>query len=69
MHNPDDLRCSFCHKSQSEVRKLIGGQNALICNECVEMCRNVITRDEQEQRPDGVDPSAPSPKIIKRRES
>jgi len=34
----DMLRCSFCGKSQHEVRKLIAGPTVYICNECVEVC-------------------------------
>ena len=35
-------RCSFCGKSQDEVERLIAGRNAYICNECVELCLNVM---------------------------
>jgi ATP-dependent Clp protease ATP-binding subunit ClpX len=35
-------RCSFCGKTQDEVEKLIAGKNAFICNECVELCINVL---------------------------
>ena len=40
------LRCSFCNKSQNDVRKLIAGPNVYICNECVEACNDIIA-DEQ----------------------
>jgi hypothetical protein len=36
------LRCSFCRKSQSEVRKLIAGPEAYICNECVDLCAGIL---------------------------
>ncbi len=36
------LRCSFCRKTQSEVRKLIAGPEAYICNECVELCSEIL---------------------------
>ena len=39
------LRCSFCNKSQNEVRKLIAGPNAFICDECVDVCRDIIADD------------------------
>ena len=51
LENPSDtargdeaaaLRCSFCHKSQHEVRKLIAGPGAFICIECVELCLQII---------------------------
>ena len=38
------LYCSFCGKSQHEVRKLIAGPNVFICNECVELCADIIRR-------------------------
>src|ERR1044071_2368157 len=36
------LRCSFCSKSQSEVRKLIAGPAVYICDECVDVCQEII---------------------------
>lgn len=41
----DVLRCSFCGKSQHEVKKLIAGPTVYICNECVEVCLDIITED------------------------
>jgi ATP-dependent Clp protease ATP-binding subunit ClpX len=41
----DMLRCSFCGKSQHEVRKLIAGPTVYICNECVEVCLDIIAED------------------------
>jgi len=41
----DVLRCSFCGKSQHEVRKLIAGPTVYICNECVEVCLDIIAED------------------------
>jgi ATP-dependent Clp protease ATP-binding subunit ClpX len=40
-----DLCCSFCGKSQKEVRKLIAGPSVYICNECVELCFDIINED------------------------
>src|SRR5258707_14596665 len=39
------LFCSFCGKSQHEVRKLIAGPTVLICDECVELCKDIIHED------------------------
>jgi ATP-dependent Clp protease ATP-binding subunit ClpX len=39
------LRCSFCNKSQREVRKLIAGPNVYICDECVDICLDIIAED------------------------
>jgi ATP-dependent Clp protease ATP-binding subunit ClpX len=43
------LYCSFCGKSQHEVRKLIAGPSVFICDECVELCNDII-REELEDR-------------------
>ena len=34
-----DIHCSFCGRSQKEVRRIIAGPGAYICNECIEICR------------------------------
>lgn len=39
------LRCSFCNKSQREVKKLIAGPTAFVCDECVDICREIIAED------------------------
>ena len=39
--------CSFCHKQQGQVEKLIAGPGVYICNECVELCEAIIEEDEQ----------------------
>ncbi len=41
------LYCSFCGKSQHEVRKLIAGPNVFICNECVELCMDIIQEEDK----------------------
>ena len=43
------LYCSFCGKSQHEVRKLIAGPSVFICDECVELCNDIIREEVQEQ--------------------
>jgi len=40
-----DLRCSFCGKGQEEVRKLIAGPNVYICDECIELCNDIIAEE------------------------
>jgi ATP-dependent Clp protease ATP-binding subunit ClpX len=48
--NPSDLlRCSFCNKSQREVRKLIAGPNVYICDECVDICLDIIAEDRAKE--------------------
>ena len=41
----DKLHCSFCGKSQDEVKKLIAGPNVYICNECVDLCNDIIEEE------------------------
>ena len=41
------LYCSFCGKSQHEVRKLIAGPTVFICDECVELCMDIIREENQ----------------------
>ncbi len=42
------LRCSFCHKTQDQVRKLIAGPNVYICDECIELCAEIIEEEFQD---------------------
>ena len=49
--NFDKVRCSFCGKQRSEVRKLIAGPNVYICNECVELCREIVQEDMRYEQP------------------
>ena len=39
------LRCSFCNKSQRDVKKLIAGPTVYICDECVDICLDIIAED------------------------
>lgn len=45
------LYCSFCGKSQHEVRKLIAGPNVFVCDECVDLCNDIIREEMEEQSP------------------
>src|SRR5262245_51535444 len=44
----DKLRCSFCGKSQSEVKKLIAGPSVYICNGCIDICIEIIVDDSRQ---------------------
>ena len=44
-NNKNILYCSFCGKSQHEVRKLIAGPTVFICDECVELCNDIIREE------------------------
>jgi ATP-dependent Clp protease ATP-binding subunit ClpX len=59
------LYCSFCGKSQNEVRKLIAGPSVFICDECVDLCNDII-REEADAEADetNVEQSTPSPQDI-----
>ncbi len=46
----DALRCSFCNKSQREVKKLIAGPRVFICDECVDICLDIIAEDRLHQQ-------------------
>ena len=43
-----DVRCSFCGRTQDEVKRLIAGPNAYICNECVAICADLIEEEQEE---------------------
>ena len=54
-------RCSFCNKGQEEVRRLIAGPNQVyICDECVQLCREIIEEEEPTSAASGADPSPAS---------
>jgi len=58
------LYCSFCGKSQHEVRKLIAGPSVFVCDECVELCNDII-REELEDKADRAREKLPKPHEIK----
>ncbi|HQZ18511.1 MAG TPA: ATP-dependent Clp protease ATP-binding subunit ClpX, partial [Vicinamibacteria bacterium] len=47
----ETLRCSFCNKDQGDVRKLIAGPTVFICDECVEVCNDIIADDKKTPTP------------------
>jgi len=59
------LYCSFCGKSQNEVRKLIAGPSVYVCDECVELCNDIIKDELLEEQSTSTSPSLPKPKEIK----
>ncbi|MES9940592.1 MAG: ATP-dependent Clp protease ATP-binding subunit ClpX [Candidatus Thiodiazotropha sp. 6PLUC2] len=59
------LYCSFCGKSQHEVRKLIAGPSVFICDECVELCNDIIREEMQEPGEDSIN-KLPKPQEIKK---
>lgn len=51
---PTDLLCSFCGKSQDEVKKLIAGPSVYICDECIELCNDIIAEEYEREEGDSV---------------
>ena len=58
------LYCSFCGKSQHEVRKLIAGPSVFICDECVDLCNDIIREEVQENSGDSAQDHLPVPQEI-----
>ena len=58
------LYCSFCGKSQHEVRKLIAGPSVFICDECVELCNDIIREEIQEESSGTAGSKLPTPHEI-----
>ena len=60
------LFCSFCGKMQSEVRKLVAGPTAYICDECIELCRYIVEEEGDKQQERETKKDLPYPKEIKK---
>src|SRR5215469_10208758 len=58
------LRCSFCGKSQHEVRKLIAGPTVFICDECVELCKDIVHEETKSSPEKSRD--IPTPKELRK---
>lgn len=62
---PEELLCcSFCGKSQNDVKKLIAGPGVYVCNECIDICNEIINDDEQNEN-NGSSLNLPKPEEIK----
>ncbi|MCB0337322.1 MAG: AAA family ATPase, partial [Bdellovibrionales bacterium] len=63
--NRNTLVCSFCNRTQEEVRKLIAGPSVYICDECIDLCNDIIAEEVDQE--DGIigDSDVPRPKEIK----
>ncbi len=64
-HYRPGLRCSFCGKSQEEVRKLIAGPDVYICDECIALCNEILAEEEGEYRHFSTSSNIPKPSEIK----
>src|SRR3989304_2619451 len=58
------LKCSFCGKSQNDVRKLVAGPTVYICDECIELCNDIIAEEWEEEKSREIR-SLPKPAEIK----
>jgi len=63
--NPSGLSCSFCHKSQKEVDKIIAGPNVYICSECIRLCLDIIRENSQQKPVSWGHSGVPAPAKIK----
>ena len=64
--NDSNITCSFCGKREGQVRKLIAGHNVYICDECIELCNEMLTEDLKETNAAVVSVNElPKPKEIK----
>ena len=61
----DNLHCSFCGKSQKEVKKLIAGPTVYICNECVDLCNEIIDDEDIREVEPEVNEEIPKPSEIR----
>lgn len=64
-NNYGTLCCSFCGKSQKEVKKLIAGPGVYICDECIELCNDIIAEEREREESTRVQLSVPKPVDIK----
>ena len=60
-----EVTCSFCGKSQDEVKKLIAGPTVYICNECIDLCNEIVTEDRQQALESQLEASTLKPHDIK----
>ena len=65
---PKNIRCSFCGKSQENVKRIVAGPGVYICDECVELCNSIIEAEKYEDDDIGytLNEKIPSPKEIKK---
>lgn len=62
--NKSDLSCSFCGKGQKEVKKLIAGPGVYICDECIDLCNDIIEEEQEKEAPNSSMLNVPKPEDI-----
>jgi ATP-dependent Clp protease ATP-binding subunit ClpX len=60
------IRCSFCGHTQDEVDKLIAGNGAFICNECIRLCMSILNEDQPQNGQEGLPANLPAPEDVPR---
>ena len=60
----NNLFCSFCGKTQEEVRKLVAGPGVYICDECVDLCNDILTEELEESSSYDANLQIPTPRDI-----
>ncbi|MCA9693849.1 MAG: AAA family ATPase, partial [Myxococcales bacterium] len=64
--NNGNLSCSFCGKSQKEVKKLIAGPSVYICDECISLCNDILAEEVQKEERSETGGKIPKPKEIRK---
>ncbi|RME67337.1 MAG: ATP-dependent Clp protease ATP-binding subunit ClpX, partial [Nitrospirae bacterium] len=64
MAKKEKLHCSFCGKTQDEVQKLIAGPSVYICNECVDLCNEILEEEMKAESKGSSDKTLPTPAEI-----
>jgi ATP-dependent Clp protease ATP-binding subunit ClpX len=64
VEGPEHLKCSFCGKGQRQVRKLIAGPGVYICDECIELCNEIVEEELAEEKADFTSEALPTPAEI-----
>ena len=59
------LRCSFCGKTQEEVKKIIAGPTVYICDECIDLCNEIMEEEYQNEHPEELQQGLLKPAEIK----
>ena len=64
MSEKKDYHCSFCGKHKNEISTLIAGPGSYICNECIDLCYNIVHERKKSNKKSKVDGGAPTPEEI-----
>ena len=62
----DKIKCSFCGKTSDQVKRLIAGPDAYICNECVDLCESILEEELKDSEDSNFELELKTPKEIKK---